>query len=120
MNCYHTNILRLSYRSFHSSTRCSQKAVPLAYNTASPKNPDDKLKPLLIFHGLFGSKINWKSMSSQFAQRTGREIFALDLRNHGDSPHTPNDEATIQLMSDDIKLFMDDKGFKQAALLGHR
>jgi esterase len=40
---------------------------------------------IVILHGLFGSSQNWGSMGRQLAA-LGR-VYALDLRNHGDSPH---------------------------------
>ncbi|HET6485529.1 MAG TPA: alpha/beta fold hydrolase, partial [Spirochaetia bacterium] len=43
---------------------------------------------VLILHGLFGSSQNWVGMGRRLAA-AGR-IFALDLRNHGDSPHAPS------------------------------
>jgi esterase len=43
--------------------------------------------PIVILHGLFGSSQNWASIGQRLAAR-GRCV-ALDLRNHGDSPHAP-------------------------------
>ena len=43
--------------------------------------------PILILHGLFGSAQNWTSIGRSLAAH-GRCI-ALDLRNHGQSPHAP-------------------------------
>jgi esterase len=40
---------------------------------------------LVILHGLLGSRENWHSVSLRLA--TSFEVYALDLRNHGDSPH---------------------------------
>ncbi len=44
-------------------------------------------RPILFLHGLFGSSQNWASMGRRLGSR-GRCI-ALDLRNHGRSPHAP-------------------------------
>jgi pimeloyl-ACP methyl ester carboxylesterase len=41
--------------------------------------------PVVILHGLFGSSQNWAGMGRKLAD-TGR-VIAVDLRNHGDSPH---------------------------------
>ena len=43
--------------------------------------------PLVIIHGLFGSKRNWWSIAGQFAD-TRRGVVA-DLHNHGASPWDP-------------------------------
>lgn len=42
-----------------------------------------EVSPLVILHGLFGSKSNWQSIASALHQRLKTVIFALDLRNHG-------------------------------------
>jgi pimeloyl-ACP methyl ester carboxylesterase len=49
---------------------------PAATPTAAP--------PLLIAHGLFGSARNWGVIARRLADR--REVLAVDMRNHGDSP----------------------------------
>jgi esterase len=43
--------------------------------------------PVVILHGLFGSKRNWAGI----ARRLGHQhrVLAVDLRNHGDSPWDP-------------------------------
>jgi len=40
--------------------------------------------PLVIVHGLFGSARNWGAMARRLA--AGRQVIAVDLRNHGLSP----------------------------------
>jgi len=40
--------------------------------------------PLVILHGLFGSKRNWASIAAKLATR--RRVLTVDLRNHGASP----------------------------------
>jgi esterase len=45
-------------------------------------------RPIVILHGLFGSSQNWVGTGRRLAA-LGR-VFALDLRNHGDSPHSPS------------------------------
>ena len=48
--------------------------------------------PIVILHGLFGSSQNWTGMGRRLALH-GR-VFALDLRNHGDSPHAATHSLT--------------------------
>ncbi|MEI6097460.1 MAG: alpha/beta fold hydrolase [Alphaproteobacteria bacterium] len=43
-----------------------------------------KFGPLLIVHGLFGSARNWGVVARKLAM--GREVYAVDMRNHGASP----------------------------------
>lgn len=40
--------------------------------------------PLVIAHGLYGSARNWGVIARRLADR--REVVAVDMRNHGDSP----------------------------------
>ncbi|PYE85421.1 alpha/beta fold hydrolase [Pseudoroseicyclus aestuarii] len=42
------------------------------------------LPPLVIVHGLFGSARNWGGVARKLSET--REVIAVDLRNHGDSP----------------------------------
>ena len=49
--------------------------------------PATSRPPLLIAHGLFGSARNWGVISKRLAQ--DRQVIAVDMRNHGDSPRSP-------------------------------
>ena len=42
--------------------------------------------PLVILHGFLGSLDNWRAMSKRLAGAF--RIYAVDLRNHGRSPHS--------------------------------
>ena len=44
--------------------------------------------PLLIAHGLFGSARNWGVLARRLADT--RDVIAVDMRNHGASPHAPS------------------------------
>ena len=52
-------------------------------NTVKHGTPSETT-PLLIAHGLFGSARNWGVVAKRLA--THREIRAVDMRNHGESP----------------------------------
>jgi esterase len=54
--------------------------MDLAFRELGGKGP-----AIVILHGLFGSSQNWGSMG-RLLSSWGR-VCALDLRNHGDSPH---------------------------------
>ena len=76
-------------------------------------------QPLIILHGLFGQSDNWNSLGKQFSEQ-GFEMYLVDLRNHGNSPHS--DEWNYQVMSDDIYELITDAGLlpnKNIILLGH-
>lgn len=56
------------------------------------------LPPLLIVHGLFGSARNWGVIAKRLSD--SREVIAVDLRNHGESPWY--DSHTYADMADDL------------------
>ena len=71
--------------------------------------------PLLLLHGLLGSSRNWQTAGADLAARF--HVFALDLRNHGRSPH--DDTMSYAAMVEDVTSWMDGRGMKAASLLGH-
>ena len=71
--------------------------------------------PLIILHGLFGSLDNWRTLSKTFAQSF--QVFALDQRNHGRSPHS--DMFNYQAMMEDVYEFMERRELPSAYILGH-
>lgn len=72
-------------------------------------------EPLIILHGLFGSRENWHSISRKLGETY--HVFALDQRNHGASPHS--DVFTYPAMAGDLRAFLDAQGLERALLLGH-
>ncbi|MEI6860998.1 MAG: alpha/beta fold hydrolase [Verrucomicrobiota bacterium] len=71
--------------------------------------------PLVILHGMLGSSRNWLSAGAELAESF--HVFALDLRNHGRSPH----DATMnyEVLADDVLTWLDTQGVARATLLGH-
>ena len=72
-------------------------------------------KPLIVLHGLFGSLDNWMTLAKKWSNDF--EIFLVDQRNHGQSPHS--NEFSYPLMAQDLKELMDQLELKSAILLGH-
>ena len=71
---------------------------------------------LIILHGLLGAGGNWHTLSSKvFGQHA--EVFTVDQRNHGRSPHS--DVFDYPSMVADLETFMDDHGLPSATMLGH-
>jgi esterase len=70
---------------------------------------------LIILHGLLGSGDNWRSMSLRLA--THYRVFTVDLRNHGQSPHS--DLFDYDAMATDLRQFVDDQALPAVVLLGH-
>ena len=73
-------------------------------------------QPLIILHGLFGQGDNWGTLARQFAEQ-GLEVYLVDLRNHGLSPHS--DVWNYKVMSDDIQELLNDNNLKHAIIIGH-
>ena len=71
--------------------------------------------PLIILHGLLGSLDNWQSIAKQFGEHF--EVFIIDQRDHGRSPHTP--EFSYALLVTDIREFMQQQGIDRAHFIGH-
>ncbi|KXH57814.1 hypothetical protein CSAL01_02229, partial [Colletotrichum salicis] len=51
------------------------------------------------------------------ARDLGRPVYALDLRNHGESPHAKQHDYVH--MADDVAGFMDQHGLKMPTVIGH-
>ncbi|HVC63355.1 MAG TPA: alpha/beta fold hydrolase [Acetobacteraceae bacterium] len=71
--------------------------------------------PVALLHGLFGSARNLGAVQRALAPRF--RVFALDLRNHGASPHA----ATMgyPAMAADVVETLDQRAALPAALVGH-
>ena len=73
-------------------------------------------QPIIILHGLFGQCDNWQTAAKGLAEN-GFEVYAVDQRNHGLSPHS--DEFNYKVMSNDLNELISDLGFGKAILMGH-
>jgi esterase len=70
---------------------------------------------LLILHGLFGSLDNWQTIAGLLTPYFN--VYTLDLRNHGKSPHT--NEFSISLMAADVIRFIEDHALNRVNIAGH-
>lgn len=71
--------------------------------------------PLIILHGLYGAGDNWLSIGRSLAGIC--EVYLLDLRNHGESPHS--NVHDYDSMMRDVKEFVDDQEIDKFILMGH-
>ena len=71
---------------------------------------------IVILHGIFGSSDNWLTISKTIAAK-GYRVFALDQRNHGQSPR--GDEQDYHSMAADLHEFLADHKLDKAILVGH-
>ncbi|KAK3378186.1 Alpha/Beta hydrolase protein [Podospora didyma] len=104
---------------YMSAAAASPSTLSLAYDLHEPPKPvaDSQTSPIIIMHGLFGSKKNNRSISKVLARDLGRHVFALDLRNHGESPHHERHDYTA--MAADVADFIREHGLKDPTLIGH-
>ena len=71
--------------------------------------------PLIIIHGLYGSSDNWVSIGRKLAENF--EVYIIDQRNHGRSPHSP--DHNYRLLKEDLHEFMDTNSIEKAVIIGH-
>ncbi len=72
--------------------------------------------PLIILHGLLGAHGNWHTLSRTRLSEQAR-VFAVDQRNHGESPHA--DRFDYEVMAEDTRDFIEQHDLGTAMLLGH-
>lgn len=87
-----------------------ETTVPLHFKVYGETGP-----ALVIVHGLFGSLDNWATLAKRFS--SDFQVFTVDQRNHGLSPHTDN--FSIELLAEDLKSFLDARGLEKVNLIGH-
>ncbi|ROT40902.1 abhydrolase domain-containing protein [Sodiomyces alkalinus F11] len=95
-------------------------ALPLAYELHEPsgsKTTQPAGPPILFLHGLFGSKKNNRSISKALARDLSRPVYALDLRNHGESPH--HKQHDYLSMAEDVARFLSQHNVKEPTVIGH-
>ena len=71
--------------------------------------------PLVLLHGMLGSSRNWQTVGADLAAHF--HVFALDLRNHGKSPHA--ETMSYEEMMDDVLGWLDQQSLARVTLLGH-
>ena len=98
----------------HSSGRQNAKSFTKTLTLYSRKvgenGPD-----FVVLHGLFGSGKNWRSFAGSLEEDF--QVWTLDARNHGDSPHA--DSMSYQQMAEDVVRFFDENELENVILLGH-
>jgi pimeloyl-ACP methyl ester carboxylesterase len=71
--------------------------------------------PVVFLHGLFGSARNFGTFQRALATRF--RVIALDLRNHGDSPHAP--DMHYPVLAEDVLETLAAIDALPAVLIGH-
>ncbi|WP_428488673.1 alpha/beta fold hydrolase [Rhodopila sp.] len=71
--------------------------------------------PVALLHGLFGAARNWGAIQRAIAPHF--RVVALDMRNHGDSPHASDLGYATQ--AEDVRETLQSLGIETAAVIGH-
>lgn len=87
--------------------------MPVQLHSLRFENPGAPV--LIILHGLLGASRNWTTIGKSLRDRF--DVHALDLRNHGISPHT-NSMRWPELVAD-LLLYLDTHGLDDVLLMGH-
>ncbi|KAF5368895.1 hypothetical protein D9758_002971 [Tetrapyrgos nigripes] len=95
----------------------TSSVVELEHSEYIPSDGNKTQGALVILHGLFGSKQNWSSLSKAFSKDLNKPVYALDLRNHGRSPHAL--PMTYSQMAADVLHFIQKNDLTEISLLGH-
>lgn len=109
--------------------------LSLSYYSYKPEYLIDKevqpKPPIIALHGLYTSKAYFYDLAASLAMRLRRQVFLLDLRNHGESPWNGSNgasgvcrqqfdgKASLAMLSHDLVHFMDEFAIPKALLLGY-
>ncbi|KAF7406497.1 hypothetical protein HZH68_005866 [Vespula germanica] len=112
-------VLRLlsTYKTLNNSSIAEPVKLAYASYESMKENLNLTINPIVIMHGLFGSKNNWNSLSKAIHQNSQRKVIAVDARNHGDSPHSS--KMSYKHMAQDIVQLLSDLEIKKAIVIGH-
>jgi esterase len=71
--------------------------------------------PVVLLHGLFGAARNFGATQRAIAPHF--RVIALDMRNHGDSPHAA--DMRYPTLASDVRDTLQALGIETAAVIGH-
>ena len=72
-------------------------------------------RPVVLMHGLFGAARNFRGIQRSLAPWF--RVIALDMRNHGESPHAVDMRYTTQ--AEDVRETLLSLGIAEAVIVGH-
>ncbi|GJQ08447.1 hypothetical protein GpartN1_g238.t1 [Galdieria partita] len=121
----HQNKFLKTFRSLCMGTESSENhspgvSLPLSYTEIPEKRQTGiaNAKPPVIFlHGVLASGTTYYSVLSRDDFVSDRRIYALDLRNHGSSPHSSL--MNYGIFAEDVRRFLMDRGISRSVIIGH-
>ncbi|CAN8069033.1 unnamed protein product [Agarophyton chilense] len=89
--------------------------------TVPPKSgPSPTAQPILVLHGVLASESTYRSLLNRPDFAPEREKIAIDLRNHGRSPHVSLPQAmSYENMLSDVVQFLNERDIQRVTLIGH-
>nr|XP_054768107.1 protein ABHD11-like [Lytechinus pictus] len=115
----HSNHQAVSQTMSVARNYSDNRSVSLSYGVHEPKRvTDSSYHPVLVLHGVYGSRKNWESLAKRMALELSRPIVTIDARNHGQSSHsaTMNYEAMV---NDILSLLELDLMTDRCDIVGH-
>lgn len=103
----------LTRRDFQPKLQSENKDVRLAHMVVNKEAE----KPMIVLHGLLGSKVNWRTLCTIEGISRHRKCFLVEQRNHSKSDH--HAEHNYEVLSDDIIRFADEQKFEKFTIMGH-
>eukprot|EP01080_Neovahlkampfia_damariscottae_P005019 gene5019-8617_t len=91
------------------------RPIPLFYKKVESVK-EVKYPPLVIIHGLMGNFRNFSTFYTNKIVKENRDIYAIDVRNHGSSPWDPR--MDYEAMKEDLKVFLSERNLEEIDLLG--
>jgi esterase len=73
--------------------------------------------PVIFLHGLLGQGRMWRQFALNDIISRDRDVFLVDLRNHGESDH--HSSMQYQEMAEDLLRFIDRRELDKVTLIGH-
>ncbi|EED21200.1 alpha/beta hydrolase, putative [Talaromyces stipitatus ATCC 10500] len=110
-------------RSLHTSSPLNPSVAPLACEIHhggihnNKHSQADHRVPIIFLHGFLGSKRENRLVSRLLARDLSRQVYALDLRNHGDSGH--HTIHNYMAMALDVEAFIKSREYKSVTVIGH-
>uniref|UniRef100_A0A1B6KFR9 sn-1-specific diacylglycerol lipase ABHD11 n=1 Tax=Graphocephala atropunctata TaxID=36148 RepID=A0A1B6KFR9_9HEMI len=116
ISCFLSPNIDISTRSYHND-----EAPPLNLKLSIQKFAEPVISintiPIIVLHGLLGSKNNWNAVCKALAKQNFRTIVSVDARNHGDSPH--HKDFDYESMATDVATLLRSEGYEKASFIGH-
>lgn len=87
-----------------------------------PRNAGQSKDPAVVLHGLLGSSKNFNSWAKELSKRFGgeRDVYCLDLRNHGISAASGNNnDMTYETMAADVFVTLKALNIPSCHIIGH-